>query len=454
MRPSFITALRNPIAAIGVALTTAAGLLFVFLFGLQLFGFLENPYAGIVVYVMVPAIFIVGLLLIPVGTSIERRRARRRGLPVPVWPRLDLNDADIRRTVFFVAGATLVNLGIVSMASYGAVEYTESQQFCGQVCHSVMQPELVAHQAGTHGRIHCVQCHVGPGAQGFVRAKVAGTRQLALVLTSAYHRPIPTPIASLPGVQNSCENCHRPDRFVGNLIKVIYEHANDEANTQSKTTLRVHVGGPISGTRTGIGIHWHMNRANRVEFVALDAQREQIPYVRVTTPNGSVREYFAEGVKPADVEGQARRRMDCLDCHSRPAHRFGSSPEREVDAALGAGEINSKIPFIRREAVRALRTEYPTEDLAMQQIDRTLRTAIDAKLPHAFEEADLRQAIGVTQAIYRANVFPSMKVGWGTYPNQLGHVTSNGCFRCHDESHKTTAGAAISQDCELCHAME
>ena len=453
MRPPFVAALRNPIAIIGAALTTSAGLLFVFLFGLQLFGFLDNPYAGIVVYVMVPAFFILGLLLIPVGISSQRRRSAR-GLSVPAWPRFDLNDPGIRGTVLFVAAATLLNLGIVSIASYGAVTYTESQQFCGQVCHEVMQPEFVAHQVGAHGRIRCIQCHIGPGAQGFVRAKLAGTRQLRLVLTGAYHRPIPTPIAGLPGVQNSCETCHRPDRFVGDLIKVIYEHANDEANTQTRMTLRLHVGGPISGTRTGIGIHWHMNRANQVEYVALDERRDQIPYVRVTTPNGNVREYFAEGIKPSEVEGKPRRRMDCLDCHSRPAHRFGHSPEREVDAALRAGEISSKIPFIRREAVRALRGDFPAQEVAMQQIDKMIRDAINATLPQAVAENDLRQAIGVTQVIYRANVFPSMKVGWGTYPNQLGHITSNGCFRCHDESHKTTAGLVISQDCELCHAME
>jgi hypothetical protein len=453
MRPSIAAALRNRIAGIGIALTTAAGLLFVVLVGLELFGFLASPYAGIVVYVMVPAIFILGLLVIPLGLAIERRQARR-GLAASPWPRIDFNDPGVRRMFLFVGAATLVNIGIVSMASFGAVKYTESQQFCGQVCHAVMEPEFVAHQAGSHGRIHCVQCHVGPGAQGFVSAKLAGTRQLALVLTGNYHRPIPTPIAGLPGVQNSCESCHRPDRFVGDLIKVIYEHADDEANTETKTTLRMHVGGPISGTNTGIGIHWHMNRRNQVEYIALDEKREQIPYVRVTTPNGNMREYFAEGLKPADLEGKPRRRMDCLDCHSRPAHRFAASPEREVDAAIGASEINSKIPFIRREAVRAVRAEYPSQEIAIRQIDRTIRDVMNARQPPAFDEADLRQAIGVTQAIYRANVFPSMKVSWGTYPNQLGHITSNGCFRCHDESHKTTAGMAIGQDCETCHAIE
>jgi hypothetical protein len=197
-----------------------------------------------------------------------------------------------------------------------------------------------------------------------------------------------------------------------------------------------------------------MNRANQVEFVALDEKREQIPYVRVSTPNGEVREYFAEGVTPADIEGTPRRRMDCLDCHSRPAHRFGSSPEREVDAALGAGQMSTKLPFLRREAVRVLRAEYPTEEQALREIDRSLREAMKARTSQAFEEAELRQAIAVTQNLYRTNVFPSMKVGWGTYPNQIGHTTSTGCFRCHDDSHKTAAGVAIRQDCEICHAFE
>jgi hypothetical protein len=453
MRPTVSAALRNPISRIGVALTTASGLLFLFLLALDSVGLLRNPYAGLVVFVMLPALFVVGLLLIPFGVAKEHRR-EARGLAPPAWPRIDLNDASIRRTLSWLIGATLVNVAVVSFASYGAVEYTESQTFCGQACHTVMEPEFVAHQNGPHARVHCVACHVGPGAEGFVTAKLNGTRQLVLAATGRHARPIPTPIASIPSVVNSCENCHYPNRFVGDVIKVLYEHADDEANTQTKTTLRIHVGGPIVGTTTGTGIHWHMNRSNVVEFVALDDKREQIPYVRVSTPDGHVREYFGEGVTPAAIEGKPRRRMDCLDCHSRPAHTFGASPEREVDAAIGARQISQKIPFIRREAVRALKGTYTTREAALRDIDRSIREAMNARLPHTFEEADLSQAIGVTQAIYGRNVFPSMKVGWGTYPNQLGHTVSTGCFRCHDEGHKTKDGVAIRQECELCHTIE
>jgi hypothetical protein len=453
MRPTVAATLRSPISRIGVALTTASGLLFVFLLALDLVGFIRNPYAGLVVFVMVPVLFVVGLLLIPVGIVSQRRR-EARGVSPAVWPRIDLNDPGIRRTVWLLIGATLVNIAVVSFASYGAVQYTESQTFCGQACHAVMEPEFVAHQNGPHGRVHCVACHVGPGAEGFVTAKLNGTRQLALAVTGRQARPIPTPIDSIPSVVNSCENCHYPNRFVGDVIKVFYEHADDEANTETKTTLRIHVGGPISGTNTGSGIHWHMNRSNVVEFVALDDKREQIPYVRVSTADGRVREYFAEGVTASAIEGMPRRRMDCLDCHSRPAHRFGASAEREVDAAIGAGQISRTIPFIRREAVRVLRGAYDTQDIAFREIDRSIREAINARPPHTFDEADLSRAIGVTQAIYRVNVFPSMKIGWGTYSNQLGHTLSTGCFRCHDESHKTKDGVAIRQDCEQCHAIE
>jgi hypothetical protein len=453
MRSRLAAALRHPASAIGVALTTASAFVFLILLSIQALGFLENPYTGILVFVIVPALFLVGLLLIPIGLRFERRR-ERAGVAAPAWPRIDLNDPAQRHALLIVAALTLANVLILSVASYGAVEYSESQQFCGQACHAVMEPEFTAHQSGPHARVHCVACHVGPGPGGFIAAKLNGTRQLWLASTGTFSRPIPTPLESMPDVRMSCEQCHWPDRFVGDKVKVLYEHANDEANTETKTTVRLHVGGAVSGSGSGSGIHWHMNRANEIEYVALDEKREQIPYVRVATPDGRVREYFAEGVTTADLAGKARRRMDCLDCHNRPAHRFGASPERAVDAAIGEGRITAKIPFIRRDAVRALMAPYASHDVAVTEIERTLRDAANARLPHAFEEADLRQAIGVTQAIYRSNVFPSMKVGWGTYPNQIGHTVSTGCFRCHDENHKTTDGVAISQDCELCHSFE
>jgi hypothetical protein len=453
--PSLIAAaLRNRLSAGGIALTTASAILFLALVALELLGYLQNPYTGIVIFVMVPALFVLGLLLIPLGLWLERRRRGSAPAAATAWPSLNLSDPNTRRTLAFVAIATLLNLGILSIASFGAVEYSESQAFCGQACHAVMGPEFVSQQGGPHARVHCVACHVGPGAGAFLSAKLSGSRQLGLVMMGSFQRPIPAPIHNLPAVQDTCEQCHWPDRYLGEMTKVFYEHADDEANTPTKTTVRLKVGGPIAGTRAGEGIHWHMNRGNVVEYVSLDEAREQIAYVRTTTPDGRVREYFAEGVGEAEVAGRPRRRMDCLDCHNRPAHTFGTTAERAVDEAIGGGLIDARIPFIRREAVRALRTLYPSHEAASAGIDRAIREAMNARLPHAFEEASLQRAIGVTQGIYARNVFPAMNIRWGTYANQSGHTTSSGCFRCHTDTHKTRDGLAIRQDCEMCHTIE
>lgn len=450
MCPILAATLRNRIAALGIALTTASGVIFLFLIGLELLGFLHSPYAGILVFLLVPAFFALGLLLIPVGLWRERRRA---GPALTSWPTIDFKLSDVRRALVFVAATTLVNMAILSFASYGAIEYSESQQFCGQSCH-VMEPQFVAHQSGPHGRVPCVSCHIEPGAQSFLRAKLNGTRQLALVATHRYPTPIPSPpVIGLPNVHTSCEQCHWPDRFLGDVIKVVHEYADDEKNTETRTTLRMHVGGPISGTGNGVGIHWHMNRGNQVEYIAVDSKLEQIPYVRVSTRDGQTTEFFAEGVGERDLAGKTGRHMVCIDCHNRPAHRFGSTPERSVDAALGAGLISAQLPFVRREAVRALEVEYPSRTIALAEIGEAMRAALQPRLGHTSSDA-LEQAIAVTQNIYRTNVFPAMKVGWGTYNNQIGHVTTQGCFRCHDGNHKSRDGKVIGQDCESCHTIE
>jgi hypothetical protein len=451
MRPVLAAALRSRLAAAGIALTTASALLFLALVALDLFGYLQNPYAGIVVFILVPTLFVLGLLLIPVGLWLDRRR---RTTAPAAWPTLNFADTNVRRAVTFVVVATLVNFAILSVASFGAVEYSESQAFCGQACHSVMSPEFVAHGAGPHARVHCVTCHVGPGTGAFLSAKFNGSRQLALVARGTFHRPIPTPIDNLPAAEATCEQCHWPDRFVGDVIKVFYEHADDEANTQTKTTVRLKVGGAATGARGNAGIHWHMNRENVIEYVAMDDKREQIGYVRTSTPDGQVREYFAEGVSAADVAARPRRRMDCFDCHNRPAHAFGTTAERAVDDAIGNGQIDAKIPFVRRDAVRVLRAAYASHEVASAQIEQSMREAFNAHSPTGVQEASLRRAIEVTRALYTTNVFPAMNIGWGTYVNQSGHTTSNGCFRCHDEAHKTRDGLAIRQDCELCHVIE
>jgi len=451
MHASVAAVLRNSISALGVALTTASGLIFLVLIALELFGYLENPYTGLVTFVFVPALFVLGLLLIPIGLWLERRKVRA-GVPSPAWPRLDLNDPDIRRTMLFVAGATVVNLAIVSVASYGAVEYTESPQFCGQACHEPMEPQYSSYQAWPHARVACAACHVGPGPGALVQSKVAGTRQLLLVATGRLARPIPSPVGSMRPARETCERCHWPEKFHGDRIHTIREYASDEANTEAATTVRLHVGGGSRTLGIGTGIHWHMNLDNEIEYIATDVTRQTIPYVRLRDRDGHVREFVVPGTAPQQLAAGARRRMDCMDCHNRPAHTFHATPERAVDVAIAQGRIPRELPFARREIVAAVGADSGDRAVALASIAHHLeefyasRGNVDPRL--------VARAVAAAQDIWSRNVFPAMKVTWGTYPNHLGHVDTPGCFRCHDDEHKASDGSVIRQDCELCHTIE
>ena len=451
MRLPRLVLVRNPISLGGAVLVTVSAVVFFILYLIELLGYFRNPYAGLLVFVAVPAVFVLGLFLIPIGMIWERRRpgaafesGRRR-------PLIDLNDPTHRRVTLFVAVATLANSLILSIAGYGAVHYLESPSFCGHTCHQPMEPEFTAYQTGPHSRVACVACHVGAGATYFARAKLSGTRQLLAVLGGNYSKPIPSPVHTLRPARDTCEQCHWPDKFYGDQIRVVREYSNDEENSESVTTVRVHVGGGSDRLGIATGIHWHMNLANEIEYIALDDQRQKIPYVRLKDVQGNVREYVTKDVTEAQHARGERRRMDCMDCHCRPSHTFDASAERAVDAAIATGRISRSLPYVRREAVKALGAEYPSQEAAQRGLEQAFQQFFGGQ-PTA-DAATVRRALASTQEIYRHNIFPSMKIRWGTYSNELGHIDFPGCFRCHDDDHKAKDGKAIRQDCDLCHEI-
>jgi nitrate/TMAO reductase-like tetraheme cytochrome c subunit len=439
--PGLPTAARNPLSLVGVAIATTMATLFLVLLLLELLGYLTNPYLGLVVFVTVPAIFLVGLLLIPIGAWWARRRASG-GAP-PEWPVIDLRQPRQQSIAVAVLVLTVVNLVIVTMAAYGGVHYMESASFCGQVCHTTMEPQYVAHQAWPHARVACTECHIGPGASAFVEAKMAGTRQLLQVMTNRVPRPVPPPDRLIQPAVATCGGCHSPDTLRGDTIRVLREYADDESSSEAAvTTLRMRLGSPAVG-----GIHRHL--ALEIEY--MPGESGTIPYVRTTYPDGMVRE-FRSADAPSDVPAAARRRMECIDCHNRPAHTFDVSPQRAVDAEIARGRLPRDLPFARREAVAAVSDTYPDRETALAAIAERLNRFY-ATQPGASPTL-VPRLVASAQAAWSRNVFPAMNVTWGTYPNQIGHLDAPGCFRCHDEGHTAADGAVISQDCELCHSIE
>jgi hypothetical protein len=248
-----------------------------------------------------------------------------------------------------------------------------------------------------------------------------------------------------------CGTCHWGGRGFGELVRAKREYADDEANTETKTILQLHVGGPGAPTASGRAIHWHADPRIRVEYVATDVERQTIPYVRVTDASGKTREFVAEGATADTFKDQPRRRMDCIDCHNAVAHRIAPTAAQAVDRAIAAGRIDRGLPFVRREAVRLLDASHQDDQAALQAIERELKAFYAASGRGG--DQHVAGAVAAVQTIYRRNVFPTMQVKFGTYPDNVGHITSQGCFRCHDDSHKAADGATISGDCEYCHTQ-
>jgi hypothetical protein len=414
-----------------------------------------HPYIGLLVFLILPGIFVLGLLLIPLGIWLRRRSLRGSGELPKAYPSIDLRLPVVRRTAEWVALATVLNLLIIGTASYRGVEYMDSVTFCGTTCHTVMAPEYTAYQNSPHSHVACVECHIGSGAGWFVRAKVTGLRQVFMVTFHDYPRPIPSPVQNLRPASETCEQCHWPQRFTGDKLLVNTSYKDDEKNTPQTDVLQLNVGG--RSWQGSVGIHGHHLADNaRIRYISTDKERQTIPVVYYTDDQGKTTEFISTDAKPtqAQLDKGEHRTMDCIDCHNRPTHAF-DLPENAVDKQMSVGHISPDLPYIRKKAVEVLKVNYTTRDVARQNIIAELNNFYSANYPQIYQtrRALVQQAGDEVAAIYLRNIFPEMRVTWGVHPNNLGHNDSPGCFRCHDGSHTSADGQTITNDCSACHQV-
>jgi nitrate/TMAO reductase-like tetraheme cytochrome c subunit len=434
------------LSMVGALLATVAGCTWLISLPNLLRGRAEDPYIGILLFVGLPIVFVLGLILMPIGVWLSRREIRHGLRSAPTRETL------LKRLAWFLGTATVLNVAIVSQLSYGALRYMESVPFCGLSCH-VMKPEYTAHQRSPHARVACVDCHVTPGATGWVQSKMAGTRQLMDVVFHTYHNPIKSAMETnqLVPASETCEKCHWPAHFNGAKLRVLPDYADDEQNTRTQTVLTMMVGG--GGVR---GIHEaHFGPGIRIRYGSTDSTRQTIPWVEYTDQNANTTHTYAvAGMKPEDAAKLSQYQMQCVDCHNRPTHTF-ELPERAVNGAMSMGRIPVTLPFIKKKGVEVLRAEYATSEEAAQKIPAAIRDYYRQTYPaiYASRTADVEMAAKTLLSIYNDNVFPDLKVTWGTYKNNLGHTDFPGCFRCHDEMHATADNKTITQDCGACHEI-
>ncbi|MGA9120729.1 MAG: NapC/NirT family cytochrome c [Bacteroidota bacterium] len=450
-------AFYNPLSIGGAILSGVSFLTIVFLTVVDQVEARPPAYIGIISYVILPIPLLFGLFVVAMGVVRERRRVRRGKAASRLQYSLDLTSPRQRSAVLLIATTAAILLLFSSYGSYRAFEWTESVQFCGTTCHTVMEPEYTAYQHSPHARVKCVDCHVGSGASWYVRSKLSGAYQVYAVLANVYPRPIPTPIHNPRPAQETCEQCHWPSHFSGDKEIVNTYFRSDDKNTRWTIALLMKIGGGNTEVGQGRGIHWHMNIANEITFVATDSLRQNIPWVRMRNrTTGEEMEYTAKdaGLSEEEIQKLPKNTMDCIDCHNRPSHVY-RPPVRIVDELLATNQMSPSIPGIRAIAVNALVQPFTTAAAATDSIPIVVQAALSDKLGTIPDTLRPLIASASTALVgeYHRNFFPYMHADWRSYPNNIGHMTDLGCFRCHDGNHVSSTGKVIPKDCNTCHTI-
>jgi NapC/NirT cytochrome c family, N-terminal region/Planctomycete cytochrome C len=357
---------------------------------------------------------------------------------------------DSPRWMLILPYATLGVLAILLL--FGGVhawEYTNSPSFCGTTCHT-MPPEDTVYKLSPHANVTCEECHIGRASFfNQLARKTQGIKETYDEVFKLYQYPLYA--EALRPARDTCEKCHQPETFSDDSLRVLARYASDLHNTQSNIYLILKTGGGAKRNGQGLGIHWHI--VNKVEYYATDALSQDIPYVRVYNDDGTTTEYtdVESGFNKANLDESQLKTMDCVTCHNRVTHDF-KTPTASVDEAMSHGLIDPEIPFVHEKAVEVLSASYKTRDEAF--------AAFDA-LGDYYKDTDyypghgdkIKSAVQAIKDIYDQSVFPDQKIDWTTHPNNLGHINSAGCFRCHDGKHLNADNQAIRLECNVCHSI-
>ncbi len=442
----------NWLTLLGSVIASVAGLAIALFLLLDLVAPGKNAYTESFLILGLPMLFIFGLLLIPIGLWMDRRRRPLQPSPIEAAFQTALHDHVTRNRILFVAVATLVNVVLVGYAAESSIHYMDSPKFCGTACHSVMQPQWDAYRRSPHAKVDCVECHIG--SSSYIKAKLNGVGQMWKLTTHTYHTPITMPVGKLLSSKQTCERCHS-SVYVGNRLELYSHFAADQKNTQTVNALMLHIGGPNPGTGKYEGAHWHTNPDVEIRYEYLDEEREKIGKIDVYEKHALVASFVPPG---STGKALGERTMDCVDCHNRPTHVFDGSPKAAIDRALATGLLSVKVPFVAQMGAELLARSTVPRQGTEAFFRRELTESYHRAHPEiAVTGVDLDASAKGLANLYLLNVYPAMKLGWGTYRSNLSHQGDGnvGCFRCHDGTHVAKASdgtnKTLGQACDSCH---
>lgn len=448
---NWLTIIGTIVAAINLAI------IFILFIISSIFG-LDKTNVGLFIYIILPGFMVLGLLMIPIGMVRERKKMHRRGEGATKrLPLIDLNDPSHRNAFVIFTITTIVVLVLSTMGSFRAYHITESVEFCGLLCHKVMEPEHTAYQKSPHAKVLCVECHVGSGASWYVKSKLSGLHQVYAVLANDYPRPIETPLHDLRPARETCEACHWPAKFYSRSLVTNKYYLADSLNTEWDIMLQMKTGPESSAAGLSEGIHWHINPDVSIEYISENDKRENITWVKYTNKATGISRVYRNAEAPGSdsiVASTEVRTMDCIDCHNRPSHNY-NSPTVYFDQAMSGGMIRRDIPFIKKTSMEILRETFTDADTARMKIRNSINDFYKTNYPdfYSSRKSSIDSSVVAVQEGFSQNTFPRMKVTYDAYPEHIGHLESTGCFRCHNGTFKTDDGHTITKDCNLCHTI-
>ncbi len=454
----FLPAARNWITIIGSLIASINLIMIIVLFLISTIFNKNETNLGLFIYIILPGFLLLGLIMIPAGMIISRRK-RLASTPSEkkLLPAIDLNNPRHRKAFIGFTIATLIILFLSTYGSFEAYHLTESVEFCGTLCHKVMEPEYTAYQNSPHANVSCVECHVGSGASWYIKSKLSGLHQVYAVATKTYPSPIETPLHDLRPASETCQRCHWPQKFYARNLQTNKYYLADSLNSEWNIVLQMKIGPEISDLGFKEGIHWHINPDVNIEYISENDKRELITWVKYTDKStGEVTVYRNPEYEMSDslLSASSARTMDCIDCHNRPSHKY-SSPPSYFDKAMLTNEISEDIPYIKRTAMGILRNTFTDKDTALMQIEEGIVNYYKSDFGDFYEKnkAKIDESISSLKKAYSQNTFPGMKVTYDVYPDHIGHMEVEGCFRCHNDSFTSDNGRKITRDCNLCHTI-
>jgi mono/diheme cytochrome c family protein/nitrate/TMAO reductase-like tetraheme cytochrome c subunit len=361
------------------------------------------------------------------------------------------NSSTLARVAPFAAVAFVMILLFAFGTS--AWEYTNTSKFCGLTCHT-MPPEYQTVQRSAHSIISCEDCHLGRDVLSvMIPRKIQYSWQTgsAMVLGTFKY---PIVAKNMRPARDACENCHTPEKFSSDKFVEIKHYADDEANRLTTIYMLLKTGGGIARQGLGYGIHWHIE--NPVYYYATDPQQQTIPYIKVTKNDGTTQEFVdaSASIDPKSIKPEQLQTMDCITCHNRTAHNI-LDPSATMDDLMSRSVVSPTIPDIHQKGVDLLSAKYATQDQALTAISNLEQFyKVNYANYYNVNSVVVKFAINSIKDAYLNSVFPDQQMDWSTHPNNLQHIDSPGCFRCHDGKHVTPDGKnTVRLECNLCHSI-